>query len=118
MRCYRVQLRPSLCNKMGGTGGVGDVHELLGAEAQAVFFPPGRANMALLGLDLGYWCSWQWVGGFLCIPQGWVSMHILPKVPVEEACRGRSVLSERVNEPKHWRRRALNEALISGIFSP
>lgn len=33
-------------------------------------------------------------------------MHILPKVLVEEACRGGSALGERVNEPKHWRGRA------------
>lgn len=62
-----VQSHP---NKMGEAGGAADVHELSGAEAQVVFFPPGRASMAVLGLDLGYRCHGQWVEGFLCIRDG------------------------------------------------
>lgn len=60
----------SHANKMGEAGGAAAVHELSGAEAQVVFFPPGRASMAVLGLDLGYWCHGQWVEGFLCIGDG------------------------------------------------
>lgn len=37
--------------------------------------------------------------------------------PAEEVCRGRSTLSERVNEREFWRR-CLNEALVSRIFFP
>lgn len=55
----------------------------------AVFFPSTCARMALLGLDLGFWCamSWQLVEGFLCIPKrmgiGKFSLCLLPEVLAE-----------------------------------